>query len=193
MLVCALALVIPLYVCAVVFYNLGLSKSENKSNALVTSQKMKLSQDETLKSRMESLGLNVANLNIYYSETPSMETKELSGEFTGTNTLKVRRSVPEEKLNQVISHEYMHYVWATLSPVESQSFTDYLTSFLYGDEYMQNRLEKYFSAGYCGKDSQCQILNEVSAYACTEVPDYALDKTFLAYCNKWLPHRAELL
>jgi hypothetical protein len=79
----------------------------------------------------------------------------------------------------------------TLNPTVASSFYGYVTSLASSNVTLKQRMDDYQKTPVC--NGKCHISQEAEAVACTELPDAALSPDFIAFCNTYLPHRAELL
>ncbi len=148
-----------------------------------------LDQDPELVVAMQRLGLDYSKLNLRYNDTVVRDGT--SGVFIG-DAILISKSVPPNKLDRLISHEYIHYIQST-NPDTAKAFYPYLEGLATNDAWLHNRLKNYYngSVNVCS-DTGCDIAAEAQAYACTEMPDYALSPDFVMFCNKWLPQRYSL-
>lgn len=86
----------------------------------------------------------------------------------------------------LFAHEYLHFVWAEITPAERQALSPSLEYVWANVPRFNKRLDTY--AGLTSEDRY----NEMQAYACTEIADWKLPQDLLNYCVKYIPNRSVL-
>lgn len=143
-----------------------------------------LRQDPQVVAVMQHLGLDYSRLNLIYGDNPS-STHDAS--FVTPNTVYITSKVRPDSLNILVSHEYLHYV-QYINRSEEQALYPSIQRTMDTNTYLQQRI-----ASYPVCDTNCFTRqDEAMAYACTEMPDSALQPDFVAWCNKYLPQRSLL-
>lgn len=143
-----------------------------------------LRQDAEVVAVMQRLGLDYSKLNLIYGDNPN-STHDAS--FTTPNTLYITAKVRPDNMDILVSHEYLHYVQYN-NRAEEQALYPTIQHVMDTDSYLQGRI-----ANYPVCDTNCFTRqDEAMAYACTEMPDTALQPDFIAWCNKYLPQRYSL-
>lgn len=188
-------LLIYLLICTITWIHSPASNSVEPSVPGVTnipstepsSHEPKLRQDSNLVSIMQYLGLDYSKLNLINEASPAMPENRFAS-FTEPNTIYVHPEIPTEKVYEVVSHEYIHYV----DSKEDSTFFDQYMDSLY-QNYLYERMATYRTPTYCPGGNCLSIRTETKAIACTEMPDYQLGQEFIDWCNKHLPKRSLLL
>lgn len=104
--------------------------------------------------------------------------------FDGTITM-TPKALSRSDSRVIFAHEYMHYVWGTLTPAE-QAQLSRITRQLYS-QYPKLRLRV---ADY--KVDQPTQDNELHSYVCTEMSDARIPEPLKSHCIKYLPNRNAL-
>ena len=138
---------------------------------------------------MRSLGLDYSHLNLVHYHSPGLSSAAIAS-FSPPATFYVDENASGKQLAVSLSHEYIHYVQMITSPAEAQSYYAYIHNVYDNNAQLYNRM-----SGYRTRDCTigCSSLDsELEAVACTELPDANLQPAFIAFCNRYLPHRYDL-
>jgi hypothetical protein len=139
-------------------------------------------QDPKLLSIARNVGIDVSNLNLYYSTPKADNVKGASATFAYPNTIELRRGMTLKNQRILLSHEYLHYKWELMTPQDRDNLTQVYINYFSKNDWMVKRLETYKCSSTC-------LANESFAYACTETPTYMLTKEFNALCNSYIKNR----
>lgn len=174
-------------------YFLTLDKGNQRPKPVQTPvvQQPKLRQDEPVAVVMQALGLDYSKLNLIYG-LPDGEDQYTKSTFAAPNTISLKIDLPFNQAKVALSHEYIHYIQAQ-DPTEATAFYPYLRKLEVKDKWLGKRVESYRNGKACGTVTCTNVEAELEAIACTEMPDYALSADFVVFCNKYLPHRYDLL
>ena len=138
---------------------------------------------------MRSLGLDYSHLNLVHYHAPGQPPSTIAL-YSPTGTIYVDENASSKQLPLSLSHEYIHYVQTIINPTESQSYYAYIHNVYDNNTQFYNRM-----AAYRTRDCtiSCSDLDsELEAIGCTELPDADLQPEFIAFCNRYLPHRYDL-
>lgn len=104
--------------------------------------------------------------------------------YDGTITMTAKSlSRPDSRV--IFAHEYMHYVWDTLTPAQRDELS-VVTRQLYAQyPKVRERVIDY-------KANQATIDNELHSYVCTEMTDARIPEPLKSHCIKYLPNRTVL-
>src|ERR1039458_4769792 len=128
-----------------------------------------LSQDPTLLSDAQTLGINVSSLNLVYGPLPSGNNDAVAGQVyqgeydPNTQTIYVVTGMTQFTELQTLAYEYMHYVWGNLV---GASFQQSEAPWLEQYEANSPALQQYMT-DYSG--SQTTLDNELDSTMCTEI------------------------
>jgi hypothetical protein len=143
-------------------------------------------QDAPVVAVMQRLGLDYSRLNLIYGQDPHHDNQAI---FNSPNTIYVSPEIDPSKLNLILSHEYIHYAQLNLDQAGASTFYPYVMALSDTNEHLHSR-KADFASHLC---KECSLDWEIEAVACTELPDSALRDDFIAWCNKYLPKRNELV
>jgi hypothetical protein len=147
-----------------------------------------LHQDPEVITVMQRLGLNYSKLNLIYGDNGRPSATTSFAYFRSPNTMYVSPSAPQDKLDTIISHEYIHYIQFSVDTAGATALYPYTDGLQNTDTWFYNRMATY-RTNLC---PDCSMSRENEAVACTEMPDRALREDFVAWCNKYLPQRYSL-
>lgn len=90
-----------------------------------------------------------------------------------------------EVRNSSFAHEYMHYIWSTMSADQQAALYPALDEIAARNPDLRGRLKNYTV------DAKGRY-NELHSYTCTEMADFELSDLLREHCQKWLPNRQAL-
>lgn len=153
-----------------------------------------LRQDATLIADAQRLGIDYKPLSWHHSSVELATAVDVTAEtaddiiiglFLPPNTIIIATNLSDDTELNIVAYEYMHYIWAGLSPSQRQIMGTTL------DQYRtQNPDFDADVARYHGDAATIQ--DEENSTACTRVQPYLLSDEFNNYCNRYIPNRTLL-
>lgn len=145
--------------------------------------------DPILASDMNRLGLDYKDITVRFSTNLPAGT---AGHYDAqTKTIEVDAPLTGVARDVVLSHEYIHYVQFTKPGSYAESFYGYMDQLIQNNTYLHSRVASMLANGQLEAGSKVE--SEAEAFACTELPDSALNSDFVGFCNSVLPTREALL
>lgn len=149
---------------------------------------------------IQRLGIDQSLISRIHIVTPSDNAScQSAGTFTvaacySPNTMTLTVPIPllskdVSAQNSTVAHEYLHYIWQSMSQSEKDSLAPYIEQVYQKDkEYLDKRLVGYDFSGF----KAVNRVNELHSYIGTELADSQIPQPLLDHYKKYLPNRNAL-